>query len=257
MPGVGETLPTVLAGVQLHARVNLHVRLELVGLPELPTAHGALVRFLPCVDQAVAVVVLWCPELFPTLVTPVRFDSSVQQLVLLQLRHEQEAFLTDAADVRTVATVLPHVVQVQVSQVEGLPAGVAGELFVLGMALLMHLQSSVGAEAPQTGSTAERLHHSLPPPRHSLLNLVLVDEPLVLLQLTVIKKRLPTQVAHKSLLHTVNLHVGLQSPGTREALSTCVTPVRLLPVVEAQVSLEVVLEAEAESTGGTGEGFLP
>lgn len=199
----------MLTGVQLYACVDLHVRLELVGLPKLPAAHSALVRFLPCVDQAVAVVVLWRPELFPTLVTPVRFDSSVQELMLLQLRHEQEAFLTNATDIWAVSTVLPHVVQVQVSQVERLPACVAGELFVLRVALLMHLQCSVGAEAPQTGGTAERLHRCLPPPHHSLLNLVLMDEPLVLLQLTVIKKRLPAEVAHKSLLHTMNLHVGL------------------------------------------------
>lgn len=113
------------------------MRLELVGLSELPAAHNALIGFFSSVDQQVAVVVLRRPELFATVFTFVRFDSGVQELVLLQLRHEQETFLADAADVWPVAAVLPHVVQVQVSQVEGLPAGVAGELFVLGVALLV------------------------------------------------------------------------------------------------------------------------
>jgi len=51
-----------------------------------------------------------------------------------------------------------------------------------------------------------------------------VDQLLVLLQLAVVEKRLPTEVAHERLLHAVNQHVGLQSPGTREALSTFITP---------------------------------
>ncbi len=135
--------------------MDLHVRLELVGLPELPAAHNTLVGFLSSVDQQVAVVVLRRPELFPALFTLVRFDSSVQKLVLLQLRHEQETFLADAADVRPVTTVLPHVVQVQVSKVEGLPTGVAGELFVLGVALFVCPERAVAAEALQTDFTAE------------------------------------------------------------------------------------------------------
>ena len=85
LPRVGEALTAAVTGVQFHARVDLHVRLELVGLPELPAAHHTLIGFLSGVDQQVAVVVLWRPEFFPTLFTPVRFDSGVQQLVLLQL----------------------------------------------------------------------------------------------------------------------------------------------------------------------------
>lgn len=208
LPGVGEALTTALAGVQLHPGVDLHVRLELVGLPELPAAHEALVGFLSGVDQQVAMVVLWRPELLPALLTLVRFDSSVQELMLLQLRHEQEAFLTDAADVRPVAAVLPHVVQVQVSQVEGLPAGVAGELFVLGVALLVRPQCGVTAEALQTDLAAEGFHSGRPPsPRHTSglrFVLVVVDQLLVLLQLTVVEKRLTAEVAHERLLHTVN-----------------------------------------------------
>ena len=47
---------------------------------------------------------------------------------------------------------------------------------------------------------------------------------LVLLQLTVVEKRLPTQVAHEGLLHAVNQHVSLQSPGPRKAFITLITP---------------------------------
>lgn len=78
LPGVRESAPAALAAVQLHARVNLHVRLELVRLPELPAAHGTLVRLFSGMDQQVAVVVLRRPELFATLFTPVWFDSGVQ-----------------------------------------------------------------------------------------------------------------------------------------------------------------------------------
>lgn len=257
LSGIGEAPPTALTGVQLHPGVDLHVRLELVGLPELPAAHNTLVGFLSGVDQQVAVVVLRRPELFPALFTLVRFDSGVQKLVLLQLRHEQETFLADAADVRPVAAVLPHVVQVQVSEVEGLPAGVAGELFVLGVALLVRPQRGVAAEALETDLTAERFQSARPPsPRHASDLLSVVDQLLVLLQLAVVEKRLPAEVAHERLLRAVNQHVGLQSPGAREPLSTFITPERLLSVVEPQVPLEVVLEAKAESTGLTHEGFL-
>jgi len=137
LPRVREALTAALTGVQLHPGVDLHVRLELVGLPELPAAHHALIGFLSGVDQQVAVVVLRRSELSAALFTLVRLDSGVQELVLLQLRHQQEAFLADAADVRPVAAVLPHVVKVQVAQVEGLPASVTGKVLVLGVALLV------------------------------------------------------------------------------------------------------------------------
>lgn len=78
-------MPTALAHVQFDARVDLHVRLELVGLPEASRAHGAFVGLLSAVDQQVALVVLRRPELFPARVAFVRFDSGVEQLVLAQL----------------------------------------------------------------------------------------------------------------------------------------------------------------------------
>lgn len=62
------------------------MRLELVGLPEFPVAHDALVGLLSGVDEQVAVVVLRRPELLPALFALVRFDAGVQQLVSLQLR---------------------------------------------------------------------------------------------------------------------------------------------------------------------------
>lgn len=225
LAGIGEAPPTALTGVQLHSGVDLHVRLELVGLSELPAAHGALVGFLSRVDQQVAVVVLRRPELFPALFTLVRFDAGVQELVLLQLRHEQETFLADAADVRPVAAVLPHVVQVQVSQVEGLPAGVAGELFVLSVALLVRPQRGVAAEALETDFAAERLQSARPAsPRDAADLLSVVDQLLVLLQLTVVEEGLPAEVAHERLLRAVNQHVSLQSPGACEPLATFITP---------------------------------
>lgn len=156
LPGLGETPATALAAVQLHPCVDLHVTLELVGLPEFPAAHCTLVGFLSGVDQQVALVVLPRPELLLTLVALVRFDAGVQQLVALQLRREHEAFVADVADVRPLAAVLPQVVQVQVPQVEGLPTGVARELLVLRVALLVRLERAAAAEALQTDPTAER-----------------------------------------------------------------------------------------------------
>lgn len=138
--------------------------------------------------------------------------------------------MTDATDVRPVAAVLPHVVQEQVAQVEGLATGAADELLVFGMALFVRSQRAGAAEALQTDLTAEGFDSARPPPPHRssprLSLLVVVDELLVLLQLTVVEERLPTQVAHERLLHTVNQHVSLQSPRTCEALATLITPER-------------------------------
>lgn len=212
LPRVGEALTAAAAGVQLHARVDLHVRLELVGLPELPAAHCTLIGFLSGVDQQVAMVVLRCPEFFATLFTAVRFDSGVQQLVLLQLRRQQKAFLTDAADVWPVSAVLPHVVQVHVAQVERFPACVAGELFVLCVALLVRPQRAAAAEALQTDLTAERFdpgRGASPPPSVRPSVFTAVNQLLVFLQLTVVEKCLPAQITHERLLHSVNQHVSL------------------------------------------------
>lgn len=226
LAGVREAVSAALAGVQLHPGVDLHVRLQLVGLPELPVAHAALVRLLAGVHQQVAVVVLRRPELFPALLALVWFDAGVQQLVPLQLRHEQEALLADAADVRPVAAVLPDVVQVEVSLVEGPAAGVAGELLVLRVALFVFPQTRAAAEALQADLAAERSDsRRLVSSRLSLQAvLVVVDQLLVLLQLAVVEKRLPAEVAHERLLHTVHQHVSLQSPGPCKAFSTFITP---------------------------------
>lgn len=274
--------------------MDLHVGLELVGLPELPGAYRTLIGFLSRVHQQVAVVVLRRPELFPALFTPVGFDPGVQQLVLLQLRRQHKSFLTDAADVRPVAAVLPQVVQVQVSQVEGFPTWVAGELFVLGVTLLMRPQRGAAAEALQTDFTAERFDSARPPSPCQSFNLhstlpsisTVVNQLLVFLQLTVVEKRLPAQITHERLLHTVDQHVGLQSPGPCKPLPTFITPERerantwlgllscvpeeflsavlcicipegSLSVMEPQVSLEVVLESKTESAGLTHERFFP
>lgn len=238
LPRVGEPESAALAGVQLHAGVDLHVRLQLVRLTELPVADSALVGLLPGVDQQVSVVVLRRPELLPALLTLVRFDAGVQHLVALQLRQEQETLLADAADVRAVAAVLPDVVQVEVALVEGPAAGVAGELLVLVLrvALLVLPQTGAAAEALQADLTVERSRSRLlvprprrPDPRarlslHPAATLAVVDQLLVLLQLTVVEKRLPAEVAHEGFLHAVNQHVSLQSPRPRKALPAFITP---------------------------------
>lgn len=135
--------------------------------------------------------------------------------------------MADAADVWPLAAVLPQVVQVQVAQVEGLAAGAAGELFVLGVALLVRPECAAAAEALQADLTAEGFDFAGTPSLQpaALLVLVAVHQLLVLLQLTVVEKRLPTEVTHEWLLCTVDQHVGLQSPGACEALPTFITPV--------------------------------
>lgn len=216
LPGVGEAQVAAVAGVQLDARVDLHVGLELVGLPEPPAAHAALVRLLSGVHQQVAVVVLRRPELFAAMLTAVRLHPGVQQLVLPQLRRLQEAFAAEGTDVRPVAGVLPLVVLQHVPQVEGLPAGVAGELLGLLVALLVHPERAAAAETLQAHFAAERFDSGGPAARGAgqpALQ-VAVDQLLVFLQLTVVEKGFSTAVTHEGLLHTVNQHVGFQSPGS-------------------------------------------
>lgn len=224
--GLGEAAATALAAVELHAGVHLHVCLHLVGLSEPARAHGARVRPLSSVDQQVALVVLRRLELLPTLLALVRLDAGVQQLVALQLGWQQEAFVADGADVWPLAAVRAQVVQVEVAQVEGLPAGGAAELLALGVALLVRPQGGAAAEGLQTNLTAEGFGCAAAPPvgGAAYLVLVAVNELLVLLQLTVVEEGLPAEVAHEGLLHTVDQHVGLQSPRSREALAAFITP---------------------------------
>lgn len=117
-------------------------------------------------------------------------------------------------------------VQVEVAQVEGLPAGGAAELFVLGVALLMCPQGGAAAEALHTNLTAEGFGGGTAPPVGGAAHLVFVavNELLVFLQLTVVEEGLPAEVAHEGLLCAVDQHVGLQGPRPREALAAFVTP---------------------------------
>lgn len=225
-PGLREAAATALAAVQLHSCVHLHVCFHLIGLSEPACAHSARVGPLSSVDQQMALVVLRRLELLSTLLTLVRLDARVQQLVAFQLRWQQEAFVADGADVRPLAAVLPEVVQVEVAQVEGLPAGGAAELFALGVALLVRPQGGAAAEGLQTDLTAEGFGGGAAPPVGGAAHLVLaaVNQLLVFLQLTVVEKGLPAEVAHEGLLCTVDQHVGLQSPGSREALAAFITP---------------------------------
>lgn len=162
LPGVGVAVPAVLAHVQLDARVDLHVGLELVGLSEPAAAHGALVRLLSAVHQQVALVVLGRPELFAARLALVRLDSGVEQLVLPQLRGVDETFVAVLAGVWPLPAVPAHVVEVEVAQVEGLPAGVAVEVFIRAVALLVGAQGAAGAEGPDAGLTAERFGPGAP-----------------------------------------------------------------------------------------------
>lgn len=224
--GLGEAAATALAAVELHSRVHLHVGFHLVGLPEPACAHGAGVRPLPSVDQQVALVVLRRLELLSALLALVRLEARVEQLVALQLRRQHEAFVADGADVRPLAAVLPQVVQVEVAQVEGLPAGGAAELFALGVALLVRPQGGAAAEGLQTHLAGEGFGGGGAPPAGGAAPLVLVGvgQLLVFLQLAVVEEGLPAQVAHEGLLGAVDQHVGLQGPGPREALATLITP---------------------------------
>lgn len=83
-----------------------------------------------------------------------------------------------------------------------------------------------------------------------------MDQALVFLELTVVEESFSTSVAHEAFVFTMNLHVALQRPGPREPVPTLVTPEGLVSAVQTQVSLVVVLEAEAGSTDAADEGFL-
>lgn len=146
--------------------------------------------------------------------------------------------MADVADVWPLAAVLPEVVQVEVAQVEGLPTGGAAELFVLGVALLVRPQGGAAAEALHADLTAEGFGGAAAPPMGGAAHLVFVavNELLVFLQLTVVEEGLPAEVAHEGLLCTVDQHVGLQSPRSREALAAFVTP---------ETSREETLQVEA------------
>lgn len=225
-PGLGEAAATALAAVQLHACVHLHVRFHLIGLSEPARAHRARVRPLPSVHQQVALVVLRRLELLSTLLALVRTHARVQQPVALQLRRQHEAFVADGTDVRPLAAVLPQVVQVEVAQVEGLPAGGAAELLVVGVALLVRPQGGAAAEGLRTELTAEGRGCGAAPPVGGAAHLVFVgvNELLVFLQLAVVEEGLPAEVAHEGLLCAVDQHVGLQGPRPREALAARLTP---------------------------------
>lgn len=50
-PGLREATGAAYAAVQLHSRVNLHVSLDLIGLPEPAVTHSALVGPLSSVNH--------------------------------------------------------------------------------------------------------------------------------------------------------------------------------------------------------------
>lgn len=113
-----------------------------------------------------ALVVLGGAELLTTLVTFMRLHPRVEELVLLQLRGQQEPFPTDRADVRPLPRVLSQVIHVQVSEVEAPPTRLAGEVLVVGVTLLVGAQGAGGAEGFGTGVTGEGF---VPAPRPSAL----------------------------------------------------------------------------------------
>lgn len=78
---------------------------------------------------------------------------------------------------------------------------------------------------------------------------------LVFLQLAVVKKRFPTQVAHEGLGSTVKEHVGFQLVVLNETLPADCTFKRPLPCVNANVPLQVVLESETSSARLTCKDF--
>lgn len=116
---------------------------------------------------------------------------------------------------RPLAAVLLQMVQVQVTQVEGLATRAAGELLVLRVALLVRLERAAATEVLQAHLAAEGFDPAEVPAclrRVTLLVLANVHQLLVLLQLAVVEEGLAAQVTHEPLLCTVNQHVGFQGP---------------------------------------------
>lgn len=83
LPRIGEASSALLTRVQLLPGVNLHVGLQLIGLVELSVAVHTFKGLLPRVDPQVSVEVPIGPEGLVTLITLVRFLTSVDPLVLL------------------------------------------------------------------------------------------------------------------------------------------------------------------------------
>lgn len=84
-----------------------------------------------------------------------------------------------------------------------------------------------------------------------------MDVPLMYQQPTVEEERLPTQITHERFPGAVDEHVRLQFGVVREALSTLLAAERLLSGVNADVPLEVVVQAKSCPAYVTGKGFLP
>lgn len=146
--------------------------------------------------------------------------------------------MADGADMGPLTCVLSQVVQVEVPQMEGFPAGGAAELFGHGMTLLMCPQGGGAAEGLQTNFTAERLGGGAAPPVGGAAHLVFVavNNLLVFLQLTVVEKGLSTEVTHEWLLCAMDQHVGLQSPRSCKALITFIAPETRQETVKMEVS---------------------
>ena len=222
LPGVREPAAALAAGVQLDARVRLHVGLELVGLAEAPAAGRALVRPLVRVHAQVPLVVLRRAEGLAAALAGVRLVPGVEALVEEQLAPQVEGPGALGAGVRPLPAVLPQVVQVLVLEVEAALADGAAELLLRVVALLMGLQGACAAEGLDTHRAAEpaprRAH--LPSPASAttaaaaaVLRWALVRHLLVLQQLTVVEEGLPTEVAHEGHGGSVDQRVFLQPPG--------------------------------------------
>lgn len=240
------------------------MRLELIGLVELPLTVQAFKRLLARVDPQVSVEVSVRSEGLAALVAFVRFFTGVNPLVLLQTAGVEEPLPADVTNKGLLPRVASLMVAERVFVMERLPTYAAVELLLLTVASFVKLEGTRGAETSQTYFATERFNRLVFPPslEKSLravrfLVPVGVHVPLMYQQPAVEEEGLPAQIAHERLPGAVDEHVGLQLVVVGEALATLLADERLLSCVNAKVPLEVVIQAEPRSAYVTGERFLP
>lgn len=265
LPRIGEAAAALLARVEFLPGVDLHVRLQLIGLVELPLTVQTFKRLLARVDPQVSVEVSVRSEGLAALVAFVRFLACVNALVLLQAPGVEESFPAHITDKRLLPRVASLMVAERVFVMERLATYAAVELLVLTVAFLVKFERVRRAETFQAYFAAERFGQGLVSPfglQRSLCAVCLlvpvgVHVPLMDQQSAVEQEGLSAQVAHEGLPGAVDEHVGLEFGVLREALPALLAAERLLARVNAKVPLEVVVEAEPRAAYVAGEWLLP
>lgn len=199
------------------------------------------------------------PEGLAALLTFMRLLPRVLQLVGLESLEDDEALAAYVAGERSLPRVASQMVVVRGFVEERLPTCAAAVGHQACVDRLVPLQQTLRVEALAAGLAAERSHvHGGPvpsiddsaatplqaPPADDLPVSVIVSDLLVFLQLAVVQKCLSAQIAHEGLGRTVKKHVGLELVVLSESHATDLTFERFLPRVNANVSLQVVLQRE-------------